>query len=350
MLSRVKDVAILGYGGYVPRYRIRASEIARVWGRDDDALPIKEKSVNGIDEDVITMAIEACKYALRRAGIDVRRIGAVNVGSESHPYAVKPSGTVVAEALGIPPTHLSADLEFACKAGTEAMQMIAGLVSSGLIEYGIAVGADTAQGRPSDALEFTAAAGAAAFVLGRSNGDEVATIEHVVSYVTDTPDFWRRAHERYPRHASRFTGEPAYFHHTVSAVKALLEETGLKVSDIDYFVFHQPNYKFPYAAAKVLQIPKEKVDPGVVTNVIGNTYAACSPLGLVRVLDHAKPGQRIVLTSFGSGAGSDSFLIVTREGLERKRNLAPLLDTLIARAKYIDYAQYLRHRDKIRTS
>jgi hydroxymethylglutaryl-CoA synthase len=133
-------------------------------------------------------------------------------------------------------------------------------------------------------------------------------------------------------------------------VKALLEETGLKISDIDYFVFHQPNYKFPYAAAKILQIPKEKVDPGVVTNVVGNTYAACSPLGLVRVLDHAKPGQRIVLTSFGSGAGSDSFLIVTKEGLERKRNLAPLLDTLIARAKYIDYAQYLRHREKIRTS
>ncbi|MEN3047422.1 MAG: hydroxymethylglutaryl-CoA synthase [Candidatus Caldarchaeales archaeon] len=347
-MARIRDVAILGYGGYVPRLRIRATEIARVWGREEDALPVREKSVNELDEDAITMAIEAARYAMRRAGIDPSEIGAVNVGSESHPYAVKPSGTVVAEALGIPPNHLAADLEFACKAGTEALQMISGLVSAGIIRAGLAIGADTAQGRPGDALEFTAAAGAAAFVVGRQGNGEVATIEHARSYVTDTPDFWRRAHERYPSHTFRFTGEPAYFHHTLSAVKGLLEEAGLKVSDVDYFVFHQPNYKFPFAAAKVLGIPKEKVEPGVVTHLIGNTYAASSMMGLVKVLDAARPGQRIVLTSFGSGAGSDSFLIETKDGLLERRPRAPLLETLINRAKYVDYATYLRHRDKIR--
>lgn len=346
-MAKISGVAIQGYGGYVPRYRLKAEEIARIWGRGDGELPIREKAVNGLDEDTITMAIEAARYALMRARVEPGRIGAVNVGSESPPYAVKPSGTIVAEALGIGPSVMTADLEFACKAGTEATQMIIGLVSSGMIEYGLAIGADTAQGRPGDALEYTAAAGAAALLIGKTSSAAVAEFEAAKSYVTDTPDFWRRSHERYPTHASRFTGEPAYFHHTISAIKSLLEENGYGVQHFDYFVFHQPNYKFPFIAAKMLGIPAQKVEPGVVTNFIGNTYAASSMMGLVKVLDVAKPGERILMTSYGSGAGSDSFIIVVKDGIEEKRHLAPPLAMLINRATYIDYARYLRHRDKI---
>ncbi|MEM3040851.1 MAG: hydroxymethylglutaryl-CoA synthase [Nitrososphaerota archaeon] len=347
-LVKISGVAIHGYGGYIPKLRIKSEEIARIWGKGEGELPVKEKSVNNIDEDTITMALEAAKYAIARAEIDPKKIGAVNVGSESHPYAVKPSGTVVAEALGIGPSILSADFEFACKAGSEAMQMIIGLVSSGMIEYGLAIGSDTAQGRPGDALEYTAAAGAAAFVIGKSGNNVVAEFEASKSYVTDTPDFWRRDYERYPVHASRFTGEPAYFHHTISAVKMLLDEEGYKLSDFDYFVFHQPNAKFPYVAAKMLGIPSQKIEAGMLSNFIGNTYSACSLLGLVKVLDEAKPGQRILITSYGSGAGSDSFVLKVSEGIEDKRAKAPLLTKFIQRATYIDYARYLKHRDKIR--
>jgi len=346
-LAKISGVAIQGYGGYVPRYRLKVEEIARIWGKEDGELPIQEKAVNGLDEDSVTMAIEAARYALMRARVEPSKVGAVNVGSESPPYAVKPSGTIVAEALGIGPSVMTADLEFACKAGTEALQMIIGLVSSGMIEYGIAIGADTAQGRPGDALEYTAAAGAAALLVGKTSSSAVAEFEAAKSYVTDTPDFWRRSHERYPTHASRFTGEPAYFHHTISAIKSLIQENGYNLQDFDYFVFHQPNYKFPFIAAKMLGIPAQKVELGVVTNLIGNTYAACSMIGLVKILDVAKPGQRILMTSYGSGAGSDSFIITVKDGIEEKRHLAPPLAMFLNRTTYIDYARYLRHRDKI---
>ncbi|NIM50561.1 MAG: hydroxymethylglutaryl-CoA synthase, partial [Gemmatimonadales bacterium] len=115
---------IVGYGAFVPRKRIKTEEIARQWGKDPETirrgLLLEEKSVPGIDEDTITISVEAARAALDRAGIDPSRVGAVYVGSESHPYAVKPSGTVVAEALGIGPEVHIADFEFACKAGTEA--------------------------------------------------------------------------------------------------------------------------------------------------------------------------------------------------------------------------------------
>ena len=97
-------VGITGYGANMPRYRIKVEEIAKVWGADAPAykrgLMLYEKSVPAPDQDTITMSVEATKNALKRAGIDPIDIGAVYVGSESHPYAVKPSGTVLAEAIG----------------------------------------------------------------------------------------------------------------------------------------------------------------------------------------------------------------------------------------------------------
>ena len=119
-------VGITGYGAYVPKHRIRAEEIAKVWGNDVEVikrgLMLREKSVPAPDQDVTSMSVEATRNALRRAGgIAPRDIGAVYIGSESHPYAVKPTGTVVAEAIGATPEIHCADFEFACKAGSEAM-------------------------------------------------------------------------------------------------------------------------------------------------------------------------------------------------------------------------------------
>ncbi|MCS7145442.1 MAG: hydroxymethylglutaryl-CoA synthase [Nitrososphaerota archaeon] len=343
----ISGVSIHGYGAYIPIFRIKASEIARVWGLSDSELPVLEKAVNSLDEDTVTIAAEAAGYALARAGIDPGRIGAVYVGSESHPYAVKPTGTIVADVLGVNSRLLSADLEFACKAGTEAMQLVTGLVASRMIDYGLAIGADTAQGRPRDALEYTAAAGGVAVVIGRSGDGAIADFEFASSYVSDTPDFWRRSHERYPMHGSRFTGAPAYFHHIISAVK-MVQDEGYSLGDFDYFVFHQPNTKFPYAVAKMLGVPAKKVESGVVCNVIGNTYAASSMMGLAKVLDQAKPGERILMASYGSGAGSDVFVFRVKEGVLEKRGLAPLVSELIERRKYIDYSLYLKARGKIR--
>ena len=100
-------VGIVGYGTQIPRYRIKVEEIAKVWGADAEAirkgLNLNEKSVPAPDEDCATLAVNAARNALKMASIDPGSIGAVYVGSESHPYAVKPTGTIVSEALGICP-------------------------------------------------------------------------------------------------------------------------------------------------------------------------------------------------------------------------------------------------------
>jgi len=340
----------VSYGVYVPRWRIKVEEIARVWNADPEdykqGLLIDEKSVPSPDEDTATISVEAARNAFKRAGkIKSQEVGALYVGSESHPYAVKPTASIVAEAVGITPSLTAVDMEFACKAATAGIQACMGLVKAGYIKYGMSIGADTAQSEPGDALEFTASAGGAAYIIGGEG--LLAEIEDTYSFTQDVPDFWRRDGARYPKHAGRFTGEPGYFDHVISCSKGLMSKTETTPEDYDYVVFHEPNGKFPLRAAKILGFPADKVLTGLVVSKIGNTYSGSSLLGLAAVLDVANAGDRILLTSYGSGAGSDSFSIRVTEGIVEKRPLSPSVEYYINRKSYIDYATYSRYERKL---
>ncbi len=341
---------IVGYGAFIPRNRIKTEVIAHQWGKDPAVirrgLLLEEKSVPGLDEDTITISVEAGRAALERAGIDPRLVGALYIGSESHPYAVKPSGTVVAEALGIGPEVHVADFEFACKAGTEAMFVALSVVESGRAPYAMGIGADTSQGAPNDALEFSASAGGAAYLFGAKH--LLAEVVETYSYTSDTPDFWRREGEFYPRHGGRFTGEPAYFRHVTAATRAILERTGLSARDFRYAVFHMPNGKFPLSVGKELGFTKAQLETGWVVSTMGNTYSGSSPTGLAAILDVAAPGDLILITSFGSGAGSDAFVLKATELLPERRGRAPTVRSMLdGRRRYLTYGEYAKYREKI---
>jgi 3-hydroxy-3-methylglutaryl CoA synthase len=268
---------IIGYGASIPRNRIKVEEIAKVWGADAPSykkgLLVEEKSVPSPDQDTITMSVEASKSALKRAGINPKEIGAVYIGSESHPYAVKPSGTVLAEAIGATPEVHTADLEFACKAGTEGM----------FIAWG------------------------------------------------------------------RFTGDPAYFKHIIGAAKGIMGKSGLKPTDFQYVIFHQPNGKFPLRVGEILGFAKKQIEPGWLVNKLGNTYSGSSPLGLTATLDISKPGDLVLIVSYGSGAGSDAFILKVTDRINEVRELAPKTRELLNKNRiYLEYGTYAKFRHKIR--
>ena len=343
---------IVGYGAHLPRHRIKVEEIAKVWGADAPSykkgLMLREKSVPPPDMDTITLSVEASRRALIRAQtVDPKDIGAIYIGSESHPYAVKPSGTTVAEAIGATPDIHCADFEFACKAGSEAMFVAMSHVDAGHMEYALGIAADTSQGAPSDALEFSAAAGAGAFIMGKKNMIADCLFTH--SYMTDMPDFWRREHEFYPQHGGRFTGEEAYFATTKGASNALLKKSGMKPGDFTYAVFHQPNGKFPQRVAKELGFTQEQIDPGWLAPRLGNTYSGASPIGLTATLDISQPGDLIFMCSYGSGAGSDGFVWKVTDRINEVRDLTVRTHKLLdENLTYIDYGTYAKFRHKIK--
>ncbi|MDD5416279.1 MAG: hydroxymethylglutaryl-CoA synthase [Candidatus Daviesbacteria bacterium] len=315
---------IVSYGVYIPKYRIKPSQIAHAWGKEaidvEKSLGVLEKAVASVDEDAVTLAVEASFRALQNGQIKPDSIGAITVGSESHPYAVKPTSTTVAGILGLPEELLAVDLEFACKAGTSGIQLLSGFVGTNKAKYVLAIGSDVAQSKPSDVLEYTAGSGAASFILG--NKDTVANILDFTSYCSDTPDFWRRDSEKFPSHGGRFTGKPAYFNHVYKASASLLKKTKLKPADFDWAVFHMPNGKFPKEAANRLGFTDTQIKPGFIVSQIGNPYSASSMIGLAAILDIAKPDQKIFMCSYGSGAGSDAFVFETTPILKKfqKRN------------------------------
>jgi hydroxymethylglutaryl-CoA synthase len=333
--------AIVGFGVYLPQFRIKVSEIALQWHVDAESLissiGVEEKSVPGLDEDSFTFAHEAATQALETSGIHPNKVSAIFVGSESHPYAVKPTSGMLVSALKLNPYSHAADLEFACKAGTAALQIIDSFVKCGQIQFGLAIGTDTAQGKPGDALEYTAGAGAAAFLVGPvTHKNAICRIDSTISYTSDTPDFWRAEGESYPRHAGRFTGEPGYFHHVRETLRAMIASSKIELSDIDHVVFHMPNGKFPQRIAKELGITKKQLATGFIVPTIGNTYSACSLIGLAAVLERAKKNEKILLVSYGSGSGCDAFVMTMLKDGKPQVSGAPT-------PTYLKYSEYLEH-------
>ncbi len=341
MPNGVKHVGIVSYGSYIPYFRIKPTSIAEAWGKEvkeiEASLGVFEKSVASIDEDAVTLSIEAANNAIVSGLIDPQEIGAITIGSESHPYSVKPSSTIVAQILGMGPNYLAADLEFACKAGTAGVQMLAALAKTKQVKYALAIGSDVAQARPTDVLEYTAGSAAAAYILGTEN--IIANLLDFTSYSSDTPDFWRKDGEKFPSHAGRFTGEPAYFAHVMGASKAILEKAKMTPRDFKYAVFHMPNAKFPQQVAKKLGFIPEQLKPGFVVERIGNPYSGSSLVGLAATLDVVKPGEKIFVCSYGSGAGSDAFIFETTPLIKdfQKKNLNSV-EKQIKNKTLIDYS------------
>ncbi len=340
--KKESDVAgIQGYGVYTSRFRIREGNIER-------AIPF-------FDEDSITAAVEAGKLALIHSGVDNSLVGKIYVGSESNPYAVKPIASKVAQVLKLGEEDEddvqgvdAVDTEFACKAASSMFKDAVALVSypKSCILHAMVIGTDNSQAAPRDMpngeLDFFVGYGAAAYIFGKH--DVIAEIEGWYSCTSDTPDFWRRDGEPYPTHGGRFTGDPAYFKHVRKTTKKLMERLHLQLKDIDYFVAHQPNAQFPTRIAKEIGFKEEQFLPSLQVVKFGNTYSGASPVGLAAVLDIAKPDQRILVASYGSGAGSDGYSIITTSQLLDKRQRQKMPVKYQSESPFLQYVDYTTYR------
>ncbi len=331
---------IVGYAVYTSKFRIKEGPM--------------ERSVPFLDEDSITAAVEAGKLALIHSGADPSFVEKVYVGSESNPYAVKPIASKVAQALRLGEEEEgvqcvdAVDLEFACKAATSAFKDAMSIVSrfDSNVSYAMVVGADNSQAAPrgelGGELDFFVGYGGCAFVFGKY--DVIAEVEGWYSVTSDTPDFWRRDREPYPRHGGRFTGDPSYFKHVRKAARRLMDKLGLSPEDVDYFVTHQPNVSFPAKVAKELGFKEEQYALGMKVAKFGNTYASSSLIGLAAVLDKAEPHERVLIVSYGSGAGSDAYSFITTSQIVEKRGRQKFTVDYQAENPFLEYVDYSTYR------
>jgi 3-oxoacyl-[acyl-carrier-protein] synthase-3 len=98
---------------------------------------------------------------------------------------------------------------------------------------------------------------------------------------------------------------PEIFNFTLQSVPSLvadvLAKAGLRLDEVDYFVFHQANSFMLEHLRRKLGIPRERFE--ICLEHCGNTVSATIPIALDAALQagRIKPGMKILLAGFGVG-------------------------------------------------
>jgi hydroxymethylglutaryl-CoA synthase len=221
-------------------------------------------------------------------------------------------------------------------------------VKAGMAQAAIVVGADTLSPHvsPGDSAEYTAGSGAAAVVLSGPGG--LASILASSSCTSDTPDWFRLDGERYIRTggAAMVNTGVGMRNHMLGAWTGLASPISADPAVLQYLVTQQSNPKSSFQMAKDLGFSPEQVQPGIISDRLGDCGSAAPFLGLAQVLDQAKGGVKIALVSYGAGAGSDAFLIETADKVE---DSSAELEAAISRKTNVDYATYIKLERKYHT-
>lgn len=331
---------IVGYGIYLPHYRIKLSDIPAAW--DLPSGLTGEKTVPWYDEDAITMGVEAGQNALKHAEIDPAEIDALFFATVTNPYLIKQGSGIIASVLGVRNEAFVADITGSVSSCTKALVNCITMLESNKVNYGLVIASDMLVGEPGSDEELFLSSGAGALVLGKEN--LIAEIEGIYSYETEFTDTWQNVRDPYPRRTiERFIREHGYIKHIVEAGRGLLEELGIKAEDFNYAVFSQPNPRDPLRAMHALGFKEEQLSLGMICSLIGDTGSSSLFIALSRVLDKAKPKERILGISYGNGH-SDALSIITLDKIEEKRQ--NIVEKYLERKIYVDYAHYL-HLNRI---
>lgn len=328
-------IGIVGHGAYVPRYRIKAEEYVEAWG-SFSARNVEEKSVAGYDEDSVTMGIEAARNAISSSGIDPSDVDVLYLATTTPLYAEKLSSCTVAESVGAGPNVRTADFTNSTKSGTTALlACLDAVLGSG--GYGLVVASDFPFSAPGDPIEHGFGAGAASFVIGE--GENVTEIEGSFSASREVlGERFRKVGKPYTRDLGiRIQHYPLLIEMSIGGLREKLGEV-----EIDHLILQQPNGRLPIRVARRMGFKDEQLSPNMLVNYTGDTGVSSTLLSLANALDRVQAGERILMASYGSSAGSDAISFVV--GNKTDRGKAPSVQDYLDDKEYIDYVKYLKFR------
>ncbi len=315
---------------------------------------ISERTVTGPGQNAVTLGVEAAQRALQYAGIDAADIDALLMGTCTNPDPYHPLAIEVARAfLGASKRLFTADVQFSTKSGTSAIQIGYALVRSGRARKVLAIGSDTLNRMTASGTvaEYAASAAAGAVIIGTHK--VIAEIETTLSYATDLSDEFRLQGERHIRSggfqalASSLESGFGIKDHIVAAVRSIFEQHKLEPADFTYVVFQQPYGIVPFSLGEALQIDLSKITPSNIAYELGNCGSASVLIGLANILDIAKADDRILVASYGPGAGSDVLCLRVTDEIQNKKDSEMLVEDLIADREMLDYATAMIYEDKI---
>ena len=339
---------IVDYSVYIPKYRIKAEEIRRSWGEFLGA-GVSEKAVCFPDEDVITMACEACMGIVKRGAVDVDEVKAIFFATTSSHYVEKELTSTLSTVLGTT-RAFTVNLGYSMKSGTSAL--VAALKYVGNTnDKALVIAADAPRSSVFDPVEHEAGCGAAALVVQGGAEGVIAVLEDFASASYEVlGDRFRVDGERRPRSLDvRAYNVKVLRQLATDCTKNLLSKLNRSIDAYEHIIFTPPvdGGRLPADIVRSMGGSPDKVAKAMISDVVGDCGCALPLICLAHALESSRPYEKILLVSYGYGGGCDALSFVTTEGVLEAQDRRFKVRNYLESKEYIDFKTYLRYRELI---
>jgi 3-hydroxy-3-methylglutaryl CoA synthase len=333
---------ITSYGAYIPLQRISRKVISSATGWSTSAASLPgEKAVANYDEDSLTMAVAAAIDCLD--GLERENIDSLYFATTTPPYRERQNAGIIATALDMRSDIRTSDFSDSIKAGTSALLAAYDGVKAGSDRNTMVCTSDSRLGKAGSPQEVMFGEGAAAIVLGKK--DVIASIEGFYSVSYDFMDQWRADGDKYNRMwEDRWVRDEGYTKFIPEAISGLLKKYGLELKDFAKVVYPCIYLREHGAIAKRLQLDPAQIQQEMLTTV-GDTGTAHSLMMLIAALEDAKPGDKILVASYGNG--SDALFLQVTDQIEKVKDRMGINKHLESKKELDNYERYSSFRDVI---
>ncbi len=311
--------AITGWGKAVPERILTNADLEKMVETSDEWITsrtgIRERRVVGQHETTTSLATSAARMALERAGRTPDELDLVVVATATPDDFLVSEACLVQGELG--GTAGAFDVGAACAGFVSALSVGSQFVNAGVYKRVLVVGVDTLTRYVdftdrSTCVLFGDGAGAVVIEATEEKRGLLSTVlgadgaGHKHLFVPGWGALVPESAGLFPEYRPylQMNGSQVYrFAVQVMGDSAAesVHKAGLTFGDIDMLIPHQANLRIIDAAARRLELPREKV--WVNIDRYGNTSAASVPIALCEAADSGAlhEGDNVVLVAFGAG-------------------------------------------------
>lgn len=332
----MRVATISGIDHYLPRGRLTNQQLAELYpawtaARIMAKTGISERSVAAQGETVIDMAATAAERLIKSRMVDRSEIDLLILCTQTPDLPIPTNACILQDRLGLSTSLAAFDINLGCSAFPYGVAIAQSLIESGVASCAMFVASETYSRwiHPMDKSVRTLFGDAASAVLIRSVEDTQPVLgPHILG--TDgsgarnlmvpqrpgTPGADAELQDesgniRTP--ANLYMNGPAIMEFTLrrvpEIVAQLLDRAGLRIEDIDHFVFHQANESMLRFLQRKLRIPDDRFPIHLAH--CGNTVSSTIPIVLQQLVTDGRlrPGHRVMTVGFGVGYSWGASLI-----------------------------------------
>lgn len=306
---------IIGTGSALPEKVVTNQDLEKLMDTTDEWIRSRtgiEKRHIAVAETTTSMAVEASRRAMEKAGVTADEIELIIVGTVSGDMCFPSTACQIQSAIKAS-NATAFDINAACAGFLFGLSIADAYMKSGVVKTALVVGAETLSkmmdwNDRGTCVLFGDGAGAAVVrsdadgVMSMVQGADGARGNALICHNREVNNPYVK--NGYELDYTSMDGQAVYkfaVKTVPSAIRQALEQAGVSADQIKYFLLHQANIRIIEAVAKKMNQPIEKFPTNL--QECGNISAGSVPvlLDFVNKAGKLDRGDKIVLAGFGAG-------------------------------------------------